>query len=118
MFTRAVKQLRFEPEGPFTAMKLAYKNERDIADFASHIDDTDVCFYPAKSERAHRFLSSLRSGDLSHRESPDFEDVSASILLEAMIVDVRDQARRTRRERVKVRCSESSKRSDWMSPPM
>jgi hypothetical protein len=82
-------------------VKLAYKNERDIIDFASQIDDADVCFYPAKSERAHRFLSTLRDGDLSCRESPDFEDVSASLLLEAMIVD--DHPRPGKKDKTRAR---------------
>lgn len=70
-----------------TRMKLAYKDEQDIVDFASRIDDAEVCFYPAESDVAHRFLESLRSGGLSQRERPDFEDPAASLLLEAMVVD-------------------------------
>jgi len=68
-------------------MNLAYKDEQDIVDLASRIDDADVCFYPAESDVAHRFLKSLRSGGLSQRERPDFEDPAASLLLEAMVVD-------------------------------
>lgn len=68
-------------------MKLAYKDEHDMVDLASRIEDADVCFYPAESDVAHRFLESLRSGGLSQRERPDFEDPAASLLLEAMAVD-------------------------------
>lgn len=68
-------------------MKLVYKDERDIIDLASGVDDAHVCFYPAESDVAHRFLESLRSGGLTQRERPDFEDPAASLLLEAMVVD-------------------------------
>ncbi|WP_157518056.1 hypothetical protein [Microbacterium resistens] len=45
------------------SMKLTYKNEQDIVDLTSDVDDSAVCFYLAQSEVAHKFLSSLRSGD-------------------------------------------------------
>ncbi len=68
-------------------MELTYKNERDIVDLASHTDNSAVCFYPAGSDLAHKFLASLRGGNLDQRERPDFEDLTASLLVEAMLVD-------------------------------
>lgn len=82
-------------------MKLAYKDEQDIVDLASRIDDADVCFYPAESDVAHRFLKSLRSGGLSQRERPDFEDPAASLLLEAMVVD--DHPRPGKKDKTRAR---------------
>ncbi|MBC9936941.1 MULTISPECIES: hypothetical protein [unclassified Leucobacter] len=68
-------------------MKREYDDEQDIVDHAADIDDADVCFYPAESTLAHRFLSALRAGGFDKRERPDFEDNGASLLLEAMRVD-------------------------------
>ena len=68
-------------------MKRAYKDEQDIVDHAADVDDAEVCFYPAESPLAHRFLSALRAGGFAKRERPDFEDNEASLLLEAMQVD-------------------------------
>ena len=82
-------------------MKLAYKDEHDMVDLASRIEDADVCFYAAESDVAHRFLESLRSGGLSQRERPDFEDPAASLLLEAMVVD--DHPRPGRKDRTRAR---------------
>lgn len=82
-------------------MKLAYKNEQDMVDLASGIDDGDVCFYPAESAVAHRFLKSLRSGGLSQRERPDFEEPAASLLLEAMVVD--DHPRPGKKDKTRAR---------------
>lgn len=82
-------------------MKLRYKNEQDIVDLASDVDDSAVCFYPAESELAHSFLASLRSGNLDQRESPDFEDLTASLLLEAMVVD--DHPRPGKKDRTRAR---------------
>ena len=82
-------------------MKLAYKDEQDIVDLASRIYDADVCFYPAQSDVAHRFLESLRSGSLSQRERPDFEDPGASLLLEAMVVD--DHPRPGKKDKTRAR---------------
>lgn len=82
-------------------MKLTYKNEKDIVDLASHTDDSDVCFYPAESVLAHKFLASLRSGNLDQRERPDFEDVFSSLLLEAMIVD--DHPRPGKKDKTRAR---------------
>ena len=82
-------------------MKLAYKDEQDIVDFASPVDDVDVCFYPAESDVGHRFLKSLRSGGLSQRERPDFEDPAASLLLEAMLVD--DHPRPGKKDKTRAR---------------
>lgn len=84
-----------------TRMKLAYKDEQDIVDFTSRVDDGDVCFYPAESDVAHRFLKSLRRGGLSQRERPDFEDPAASLLLEAMIVD--DHPRPGKKDKTRAR---------------
>lgn len=82
-------------------MKLVYKDEQDIVDLGSHIDDADVCFYPAESDVAHRFLKSLRGGGLSQRERPDFEDPAASLLLEAMVVD--DHPRPGKKDKTRAR---------------
>jgi hypothetical protein len=82
-------------------MKRAYKDEQDIVDLASRIDDADVCFYPEESDVAHRFLKSLRSGGLSQRERPDFEDPAASLLLEAMVVD--DHPRPGKKDKTRAR---------------
>lgn len=82
-------------------MKLTYKNEQDIVDLASHTDDSAVYFYPAESVLAHKFLASLRSGNLSQRERPDFEDLSASLLLEAMLVD--DHPRPNKKDKTRAR---------------
>lgn len=82
-------------------MKLTYKNEQDIVDLASHTDDSAVCFYPAESVLAHKFLASLRSGNLDQRERPDFEDLSASLLLEAMLVD--DHPRPGKKDKTRAR---------------
>lgn len=82
-------------------MKFAYKDEQDMVDLASRIDDVDVCFYPAESAVAHRFLECLRSGGLSQRERPDFEDPAASLLLEAMVVD--DHPRPGKKDRTRAR---------------
>lgn len=68
-------------------MELAYQDEQDIIDVACGVADADVCFYPAESDLAHRCLASLRGTDLAHRERPDFEDVTRSLLIEAMRVD-------------------------------
>ncbi|KQQ52900.1 hypothetical protein [Plantibacter sp. Leaf314] len=68
-------------------MKRAYKDEQDIIEHASEIDDLDVCFYPAESNLARRFLASVRNGTLVQRERPDFEDPAEALLLEAMVVD-------------------------------
>lgn len=68
-------------------MELTYKNEQEIVDLASHTDNSAVCFYPAESNLAHKSLAFLRSGNLDQRERPDFEDLSASLLLEAMLMD-------------------------------
>lgn len=45
-------------------MKLIYKNEQDIIDMVSEVEDSNVCFYPAESELAHKFHASIRSGNL------------------------------------------------------
>ncbi|WP_159613904.1 hypothetical protein [Glutamicibacter sp. JC586] len=82
-------------------MKLTYKNEQDIVNLVSHIDDSAVCFYPAESVLAHKFLASLRSGNLDQRERPDFEDLSASLLLESMIVD--DHPRPGKKDKTRAR---------------
>lgn len=82
-------------------MKLAYKDEQDMVDLASRIDDANVCFYPAESAVAHRFLMSLRNGGLSQRERPDFEDLAASLLLEAMVVD--DHSRPGKKDKTRAR---------------
>lgn len=82
-------------------MKLTYKNEQDIVNLASHTDDSVVCFYPAESVLAHKFLASLRSGNLDQRERPDFEDLSASLLLEAMLVD--DHPRPGKKDKTRAR---------------
>ena len=82
-------------------MKLAYKDEQDIVDLASEIKDADVCFYPAESDVAHRFLECLRSGGLTQRERPDFEGPGASLLLEAMVVD--DHPRPGKKDRTRAR---------------
>jgi len=57
--------------------------------------------YPAESDIAHRFLKCLRSGGLSHRERPDFEDTAASLLLEAMVVD--DHPRPGKKDKTRAR---------------
>jgi len=85
-------------------MRPAYKDEQDIVDHASEIDVSDVCFYPAESDVAHRFLASIRGGGLVKRERPDFEDPAASLLLEAMVVD--DHPRPGRKDRTRARESE------------
>lgn len=77
-------------------MKLAYKDEREIVEHAAGIADAEVCFFPEESDLSHRFLDSLRGGGLTKRESPDFVDAEASLLLEAMIVD--DHARSGRKK--------------------
>ena len=82
-------------------MKFAYKDEQDMVDLASRIDDVDVCFYPEESDVAHRFLECLRSGGLSQRERPDFEDPAASLLLEAMVVD--DHPRPGKKDKTRAR---------------
>lgn len=82
-------------------MKLAYKDEQDMVDLASGIDDGDICFYPAESAVAHRFLKSLRSGGLSQRERPDFEEPAASLLLEVMVVD--DHPRPGKKDKTRAR---------------
>jgi hypothetical protein len=82
-------------------MRLAYKDEQEMVDLASGIDDADVCFYPAETDVAHRFLESLRSGGLSQRERPDFEDPAASLLLEAMVVD--DHPRPGKKDKTRAR---------------
>lgn len=68
-------------------MKLAYKNEQEIADLAKGLVDPEIGFFPSHSELGQRALSSLRGETLKQRERPDFEDVSHSLLLESMIVD-------------------------------
>ncbi|WP_454810384.1 hypothetical protein [Paenarthrobacter nitroguajacolicus] len=85
-------------------MKHAYKDERDIVEHASGIEDAAVCFYPAESEVSHRFLASLRGGGLEQRERPDFEDTAAMLLLEAMVVD--DHPRPGRKDRTRMRESD------------
>jgi hypothetical protein len=82
-------------------MKLTFKNEQDIVDLASDVDDSAVCFYPAESDLAHKFLATLRSGDLDQRERPDFEDLTSSILLEAMAVD--DHPRPDKKDKTRAR---------------
>lgn len=82
-------------------MKLAYKDEQDIVNLASGIDDADLCFYPEEGDVAYRFLESIRSGGLSRRERPDFEDPAASLLLEAMVVD--DHPRPGKKDKARVR---------------
>lgn len=82
-------------------MKLTYKNEQDIVDLASDVDDSAVCFYPTESELAHKFLASLRSGDLDQRERPDFEDLTSWLLLEAMAVD--DHPRPGKKDKTRAR---------------
>ena len=82
-------------------MKLTYKNEQDIVDLASDTVDSAVCFYPAESELAHRLLASLRSGGLNQRERPDFEDLTSSLLLEAMTVD--DHPRPGKKDKTRAR---------------
>lgn len=82
-------------------MKLTYKNEQDIVDLASDVDDSAVCFYPAESELAHKFLASLRNGDLDQRERPDFEDLTSSLLVEAMAVD--DHPRPCKKDKTRAR---------------
>lgn len=86
-------------------MKRAYKDERDIVEQASGLEDAEVCFYPAESDLAHRFLTSLRSGGFSQRERPDFEDTAAALLLEAMVVD--DHPRPGKKDRTRARESEA-----------
>lgn len=68
-------------------LPLVYKDEQDIVDLARELDDSDVCFFPEETELAHRFLASLRSESIAKRERPDFEDLTSSLLVEAMIVD-------------------------------
>lgn len=82
-------------------MKLTYKNEQEIVDLASDTDDSAVCFYPAESELAHKFLASVRSGDLDQRERPDFEDLTSSLILEAMAVD--DHPRPGKKDKTRAR---------------
>jgi len=85
-------------------MKRAYEDERDIVDHAADIEDADVCFYPAESDLAHRFLASLRDSAFVPRERPDFEDTVAMLLLEAMVVD--DHPRPGRKDWTRIRESE------------
>ncbi|MGW9156114.1 hypothetical protein [Microbacterium sp. NPDC055665] len=82
-------------------MKLTFKNERDVVDLASDVADSAVCFYPAESELAHKFLAGIRNGHLDQRERPDFEDLTSSILLEAMAVD--DHPRPGKKDRTRAR---------------
>ena len=77
-------------------MKLAYKDEREIIEYAAGVDNAEVCFFPDESELSHRFLESLRGGSLVQRERPDFVDAEASLLLEAMLVD--DHVRSNRKK--------------------
>ncbi|WP_067246358.1 hypothetical protein [Microbacterium resistens] len=85
-------------------MKRAYEDDRDIIDHVADVEDADVCFYPAESGLAHRFLASLRGGSFVQRERPDFEDTVAMLLLEAMVVD--DHPRPGRKDRTRMRESE------------
>lgn len=85
-------------------MRRAYEDERDIVDLAADVEDAEVCFYPAESDLAHRFLASLRGSGLDQRERPDFEDAAAMLLLEAMVVD--DHPRPGRKDRTRMRESE------------
>jgi hypothetical protein len=82
-------------------MKLTYKNEQNIIDLAPEVEDSNVCFYPAESELAHKFLASLRGGNLDQRERPDFEDLTSSILLEVMAVD--DHPRPGKKDKTRAR---------------
>lgn len=68
-------------------VKLAYKNEQEIADLMKGLVDSEIGFFPDHSELGQRALTSLRGETLKQRERPDFEDVSHSLLLESMIVD-------------------------------
>ena len=69
------------------ALDLAYRDEQEIIAEARHLDDSEICFYPAESELGHRALASLRGETLVQRERPDFEDLTQRLLLEVMIVD-------------------------------
>jgi hypothetical protein len=64
-----------------------YKNEREIIDLAASQENGDVCFYPKETELVHRLFRSLRGSTLSHRERPDFEDLTNRLIIEVMIVD-------------------------------
>ncbi|MCJ0700918.1 hypothetical protein FRIG_07205 [Frigoribacterium faeni] len=88
-----------------TRIKPLYKDEQDVVDLASSIGDSGVCFYPAESDIAHRFLASLRNGAVMQRERPDFEDKEGSLLLEVMRVD--DHPRPSKRDRSRERESEA-----------
>lgn len=68
-------------------LELAYTDEQDIVDDVRQVADDKVCFWPAESDLAHRFLDSLRGGNLTQRERPDFEDLTDTLLIEAMRVD-------------------------------
>lgn len=68
-------------------LPFSFQDEQEIIDLVADIDNGDVCFFPRETKRSLRFLSSLRARSFDQRESPDFEDVPASLLLEAMIVD-------------------------------
>lgn len=69
------------------ALERAFINEQEFIDDVKHLDNSQICFYPAESELSHRALASLRGETLVQREGPDFEDVTNRLLLEAMIVD-------------------------------
>lgn len=82
-------------------MELAFKDEREIVDYAMQLEDAEICFFPTESDLAHRVLMSLRGSSLTHRECPDFEDFPHSLLLEAMQVD--DHPRPGRKDATRAR---------------
>jgi len=82
-----------------------FQSEREIMDLVADIDNGDVCFFPCETRRGLRFLSSLRARSLDPRESPDFEDVPASLLLEAMVVDDHPRNAKGRKDATRARQS-------------
>ena len=87
-------------------LPLSFQDEREIIDLVADIDNGDVCFFPRETKRGLRFLSSLRARSFDQRESPDFEDVSASLLLEAMIVDDHPRNAKGKKDVTRARQSE------------
>lgn len=68
-------------------LPFSFQDEQEIIDLVADVHKGDIFFFPSETKRGLRFLSSLRARSFDQRESPDFEDVPASLLLEAMIVD-------------------------------
>lgn len=87
-------------------LPLPFQDEREIIDLVADIENGDVCFFPRETKRSLRFLSSLRARSFDQRESPDFEDVSASLLLEAMIVDDHPRNAKGKKDVTRARQSE------------